>query len=162
MKPVVWIHKASGRIRFDGKDLPDSWIPLYSKESLEIEPLKISEHPDLPVKTQKVWAYIKTLKQPVTTTVISNHFAISTAAAAKHLCALKNANLLQKKRVGAKVVWPVVQQPKNDLPTIHQQPITPKKEPVLKTLNHKPDVSNYVWPTSTFSTSYPHARGYDD
>jgi hypothetical protein len=151
MKPVVWIHKASGRIRFDGKDLPDSWIPLYAQEDLELDPLKGSDQPDLPAKTRKIWAYIKTLKQPVSTNVIANHFAITAAAAAKHLSALKSANLLQKKRVGAQVVWPVVKT---------HEPIAPKKEPVLKTIPFKPEVTN--WPTSTFTTSYPHARGYDD
>lgn len=157
MKPVVWINKANGKIRFDGKDLSDSWIPLYARDDLEIEPLKIYENPDLPEKTQRILAYIKTLKQPVKTATIANQFAISQSAAAKHMSTLRRANLVSKKRIGAQVVWPLVktEQPK-------AEPVLPKEEPVLKTFTHKPEVNKYVWPTSSFTTSYPHARGYDD
>jgi DNA-binding transcriptional ArsR family regulator len=147
MKPVVWIHKASGRIRFDGKDLPDSWIPLYAKESLEIEPLKIYENPDLTEKTQRVLSYIKTLQKPVRSSAIAQQFAISKSAAARHLAALQRANLVEKKRVGSQVIWPLVKH------------AIVQAEPVIET-PEKPQ--NIVWPTSTFSTSYPHARGYDD
>jgi hypothetical protein len=93
MKPVVWIHKASGQIRFDGKDLPDSWIPLYAKESLEIEPLKIYENPDLTEKTQRVLSYIKTLQKPVRSSVIAQQFAISKSAATRHAQALRLSGL---------------------------------------------------------------------
>lgn len=30
MKPVAWYHKASMRIRWQGDNLPESWIPLYA------------------------------------------------------------------------------------------------------------------------------------
>ena len=30
-KPVAWYHPVSKRIRWDGDDLPSSWIPLYEE-----------------------------------------------------------------------------------------------------------------------------------
>lgn len=39
-KPVLWIHKHSGRIRFEGEGLPSTWTPLYAKEEVKPEPKK--------------------------------------------------------------------------------------------------------------------------
>lgn len=41
MKPVLWIHKASGRIRFEGANLPESWTPLYAKAPPRAEMLEV-------------------------------------------------------------------------------------------------------------------------
>jgi hypothetical protein len=31
MKPVLWYHPVSQRVRYDGAGLGSSWIPLYKK-----------------------------------------------------------------------------------------------------------------------------------
>jgi len=148
MKPVLWIHKASGRIRFDGENLPPSWIPLFAKEDLELTPTTAHAPMELPNKTRRIWDYIKDRKRPFQARDVAAHFAISTRTAANHLSTLHLAGALSRTRKTKNILWEVMyKEPKE-----HRERPRPKQETAEAT-PHRPR------PTAT---SYPHARGYDD
>ena len=161
MKPVLWIHKASGRIRFDGVGLPESWMPLYSKEELELDP-KSDATPDLTDKAQRVWMFVKDRKTPFEAGAVAKHFSITSGSVSKHLHALNVAGLLTKTRKANKVIWAVkhVERKEEAKPT--PTPVAVSQPPA------KPQPSRpapVVWPTSSYTkpqTSYPNVRGYDD
>ena len=163
LKPVLWIHKASGRIRFDGTGLPESWIPLYAKEELELD-IEVKKL-ELPEKAERVWNQIKGRKAPFNVDVVAKHFGITPGSASRHLMLLHSKHLLTRTRKGNAVFWTVK----------HEQPekieVKPEPPPVPVAVSQppaKPQPSRpapVVWPTSSYSkpqTSYPNIRGYDD
>lgn len=163
MKPVLWIHKASGRIRFNGEGLPDSWMPLYSKEELELNP-KSDVIPDLTDKAQRVWMFVKDRKTPFEAGVVAKHFFITSKSVSKHLHALNVAGLLTRTRKANKVIW-AVKHAKHKEETVNIPPPVPVavSQPPAKPQPSRP--APVVWPTSSYSkpqTSYPNVRGYDD
>jgi hypothetical protein len=157
MKPVLWIHKASGRIRFDGENLPPSWIPLFAKEDLELTPTTAHAPMELPDKTRRIWDYIKDRKTPFQARNIAEHFAISTSTAAKHLSTLHTAGALRRTRKAKTILWEVM----------YKEPKEPKERPRPKQETDKADKPTPLPPPAPHrprptATSYPHARGYDD
>jgi hypothetical protein len=149
MKPVLWIHKASGRIRFDGENLPESWIPLFAKEDLELTPTTAHAPMELPDRTRRIWDYIKDRKRPFQARDVAEHFAISTRTAANHLSTLHLAGALSRTRKTKNILWEVMyKEPKE-----HRERPRPTQEAAEATPHR---------PRPTPVTSYPHARGYDD
>jgi hypothetical protein len=149
VKPVLWIHKASGRIRFHGEGLPDSWVPLFAQEDIELDVFRSNEAADLADKTQRVWNYVKDRRVPFEVHVVARQFAITPNAATKHLHTLHHAGLLQRIRKDKKVLWSVIHAaPKPDVRAV----VEPEPERVVKTKPLRPQAP----------TSYPHVRGYDD
>ena len=160
MKPVLWIHKASGRIRFHGEELPDSWLPLYSKEDLELGPIKVNESSELADKTKRVWDYIKDRKTPFEAYVVAKHFAISSNAAARHLHSLHLEGMLSRTRKSKKVLWAVKYvEPKEKIEPRPKTPVAVSK-PTPEPQPSRPAPINR--PPPKIQTSYPHIRGYDD
>jgi len=173
MKPVLWIHKASGRIRFSGDGLPPSWIPLYAKEDLELDPLQREGSPELTDKTRRVWDYVKTRKTPFEAGVVAEQFHNSSAAITKHLHTLYAAGMLTRTRKANKVLWSVNYVEPTEKAKV--EPVKPAKavkpveasvavpKPTPKPQPSRPAPS--IWPSSSFNaikTSYPNIRGYDD
>ena len=157
MKPVLWIHKSSGRIRFNGDGLPESWMPLYSKEDLELTPARYENPKDLNDKAKRVWEYIRDRKLPFEAKNIATHFAITSGSIAKHLTTLHAAGLLSKARKANKVLWTVKHEKSIKEPVEFKQTTVAVPEQTVET--RTPSV---VWPTNPYKTSYPHVRGYDD
>jgi hypothetical protein len=157
MKPVLWIHKASGRIRFDGENLPESWIPLFAKEDLELTPTTAHAPMELPDKTRRIWDYIKDRKRPFQARDVAEHFAISTNTAANHLSTLHLVGALSRTRKTKNILWEVMyKEPKEhrERPRPTQETSeTARPAPLPPPTPHRPR------PTVT---SYPHVRGYDD
>lgn len=163
MKPVLWIHKASGRIRFNGEGLPDSWMPLYSKEELELDP-KSDATPDLTDKAQRVWAFVKDRKTPFEAGVVAKHFSITSGSVSKHLHALNVAGLLTKTRKANKVIWTVKHAEHKEEAIEEPTPVpVAVSKPPAKPQPSRPAPA-VVWPTSSYTKpqSYPNVRGYDD
>jgi DNA-binding transcriptional ArsR family regulator len=169
MKPTLWLHKFSGRIRFHGDDLPDSWIPLYAKEEPELS-IPVATHLDLPEKTERIWNYVKDRKAMFEVTVVAQQFQMRHSSASKHLATLYGKGLLTRIRKGSKVMWGVAKEPKHEEPETKAQPeaATPSVPVAVSPKPAKPQPSrpaSVVWPDNPFKpsqTSYPNVRGYDD
>jgi hypothetical protein len=162
MKPVLWIHKASGRIRFQGEGLPNSWMPLYAKENLELDPLQREDTPDLTDKARRIWDYVKNRKVSFEAVTVAEHFSNSTAAITKHLNTLYAAGMLTRTRKANKVFWAVKHVgPKETESKPTEAPVAVSK-PSVKPQPSRP--APVIWPSTTYKkqTSYPNIRGYDD
>lgn len=113
-------------------------------------------------KTLKIFEYIRKLKKPVTAHDISVRFSLAQSTSATHLRELNAAGLLNKSRFRNTTLWEVKS---TSLPVavpdkrVEVRPVEPD-EPTI--IIRKPESVKPVWPTSSFKTSYPHVRGYDD
>ena len=169
MKPTLWLHKFSGRIRFHGDNLPDSWIPLYAKEEPELS-IPVATHLDLSEKPERIWNYVKDRKTMFEVTVVAQQFQMRHSSASKHLATLHGKGLLTRVRRGSKVLWGVATETKREEPETEPQPkaAAPSVSVAVSAEPAKPQSSRpapVVWPDNPFKssqTSYPNVRGYDD
>ena len=149
--------------------LSDLTAAYRQGETIEPEINQIEEMLDgvkrktpLAEKTLKIFEYIRKLKKPVTAHDISVRFHLAQSTSATHLRGLHEAGLLNKSRFRNTTLWEVKS---TSLPVavpdkrVEVRPVEPVKPEIV--IRHSEPIKP-VWPTSTFQTSYPHARGYDD
>ena len=149
--------------------LSDLTTAYRQKENIEPEINQIEEMLDgvkkktpLAEKTLKIFEHIRKLKKPVTAHDISVRFHLAQSTSATYLRELHEAGLLTKKRIRSTTIWEVQS---TSLPVavpdkrVEARPVEPDEPEIII---RKSEPIKTIWPTSTFQTSYPHARGYDD
>jgi len=125
-------------------------------------------------KLARVLKFILDRKKPVTAKMVAQHFAVAQSTAAKYLRSLYEAKLITREQIGGQIVWakkagasvPVALPPEV---VVRREP-EPEPEPEPEVVEVRPsqpapakwEQPKVIWPTSTFKTSYPHIRGYDD
>lgn len=127
---------------------------------------------ELTDKTQRIYDFVKRRKTRFTSEMVGKRFEITTGAASRHLRELYLLKLVDRFRVGNAVFWliPDTKNKPHERPTPKQEakpapvpvaipPDPPAPQPSRPPADERPKV---IWPTSTFKTSYPHVRGYDD
>lgn len=113
-------------------------------------------------KALKIFEHIRKLKKPVTAHDISVRFSLAQSTSATYLRELHATGLLTKRRIKSTTIWEVQS---TSLPVavpdkrVEVRPVEPD-EPTI--IIRKPESVKPLWPTSSFKTSYPHVRGYDD
>jgi DNA-binding transcriptional ArsR family regulator len=136
-KPVAWYHPASKRVRWEGSNLPPSWVPLYHA------PRKMNVSMNA---IEKVERFLKERKSPVSTKVMADYFLMSMSAIQRALKELENAGKAQRKRKANTHYW------------------TWKKETAQLVAVPRGAVELSI--PSAYSrplqNSYPQIRGYDD
>jgi DNA-binding transcriptional ArsR family regulator len=131
-KPVAWYHPASKRVRWEGGNLPSSWIPLYHA----------TRKTNVSMSTvEKVERFLKDRKAPVSTKMIADYFLMSMSAIQRALKELENAGKAQRKRKANTHYW-------TQIPVA--VPREAVKLPVTPTYNRP------------IQNSYPFIRGYED
>jgi hypothetical protein len=109
-------------------------------------------------KSERILKFIFQRKKPVTVKIVADHFAIGQSTAGTYLRRLCDEGYITRQEIDRQIFW--AKKEGASLPVAVPEPITPvqpsKPAPVER---EQPKV---IWPTSTFQTSYPHIRGYDD
>ncbi len=109
-------------------------------------------------KPERILKFILARKKPVTAKMIAQRFLITPSTAGMYLRRFHGEGHITREEVGREIVW--AKKEGASLPVAVPEPTTPtqpsKPTPVER---EQPKV---IWPTSTFQTSYPHVRGYDD
>lgn len=108
-------------------------------------------------KATKMLEYIQNRKTPVTTDSVGRYFGLARSTVAKHFLELVNAGLLTKTRKSNTTYYSA---------TGASLPVAVPDQLIAKQ-SSKPSAGEWVqpkvvWPVSSFQTSYPHIRGYDD
>lgn len=103
-------------------------------------------------KTERVLRFVSERKKPVTAKVVAYQFAMARSTAATYLRTLHEFGYLNRDEVKGQIVWS------------KKLGDEPEDQPVEQVIERPVErvVPKAVWPTSTYQTSYPHARGYDD
>jgi hypothetical protein len=94
-EPILWYHPMSGRIRWDGKDLAPSWLPLYPEP-----PKQVNMSTD-----EKVRRFLSERKTPVSAKDISDYYLISKSAVRKSLNDLERAAQVVKSKKQGVFLW---------------------------------------------------------
>jgi len=109
-------------------------------------------------KLERILKFILGRKTPVTAKIVAKRFAIAQSTASAHLRRLCDEGYITRQEIDREIFW--TKKEGASLPVAVPEPTTPiqpsKPAPVER---EQPKV---IWPTSTFQTSYPHIRGYDD
>ena len=114
-------------------------------------------------KRTRILKFVLERKKPVTAKLVSKQFLIAQSTAATHLRELHNAGYISRKIVDNEIVWGKKDQTRDAAPPV---PVAVPDEPVVVQPRRPTPVEwtppKPIWPTSSFKTSYPHVRGYDD
>lgn len=136
-EPIAWYHPMSGRVRWDGKNLPPSWLPLYA------EP-KHPEVKDINMSTgEKVARFLQDRKNPVDAKTIADYYLMSKSAIRRALQELEHEGKASYERKGSTLYW-----------TWNRKPVAVPLQ-ALK-LSNTPAFNRPI------QNSYPAVRGYDD
>lgn len=103
-------------------------------------------------KTERVLKFVSERKKPVTAKVVAYQFSMARSTATTYLRMLYEFGYLNRDQVKGQIVWS------------KKLGDEPEAQPVEQVIERPVErvVPKAVWPTSTYQTSYPHARGYDD
>ena len=139
-QPIAWYHPVSGRVRWDGSNLPDSWLPLYPEPKYSVQKQEKEMNAG-----EKVTRYLQDRKKPVEAQEIAYHYLLSTSTVGKRLNELERAGKASRIIEGKITRWLWNRQP---------VAVPPSPPPVqqIKSTPYRP----------TKQTSYPHIRGYED
>ena len=107
-------------------------------------------------KTERVLKFVSERKKPVTAKVVAYQFAMARSTAATYLRTLYEFGYLNRDQVKGQIVWSKKLGDEPEDQPVEQVIERPVERPVERV------APKAVWPTSTYQTSYPHARGYDD
>lgn len=139
-------------------DLLNNLIRAYNKDEnidFEISQIENALHKvrqETPVTSSqvalKMFEYIKHRKTPVTTDSVGAYFGLARSTVAKRFKELVNAGYLTQTRKGHVTYYSVSS--------------VPVALPESVDISLQPAAPKTIWPVSTFKTSYPHIRGYDD
>jgi predicted transcriptional regulator len=117
-------------------------------------------------KAERVLKFVRERKRPVLAKDVAKQFALAQSTAATYLRKLHEAGYLTREQIRGQVVWAK----KDGAPVAVPVEVVVKREPepqpeVIAVQPSRPapvEQPKVIWPTSTFQTSYPHVRGYDD
>lgn len=113
-------------------------------------------------KTERVLRFVSERKKPVTAKVVAYQFAMARSTAATYLRTLYEFGYLNRDQVKGQIVWSKQEGVMPAEPVVEPPVERPLERQVESPRVVERPVPKAVWPTSTYQTSYPHARGYDD
>lgn len=125
-------------------------------------------------KSERILKFIFQRKKPVTVKIVADHFAIGQSTAGTYLRRLCDEGYITRQEIDRQIFWakkegaslpvavspePIVERKPEPQPEPQPEPKANTVRPSKPAADERPKV---IWPTSTFQTSYPHIRGYDD
>lgn len=135
-EPIAWYHPMSGRVRWDGKNLPPSWLPLFPEPPKPKNDMSTEE---------KVRRFLNERKTPATAKAISDYYMVSKSAVQRALNDLERASKVTKTKKGGSFLW------------AWDRGLT---APVDRNLPNKALLDSVR--SRPIQNSYPQVRGYDD